>query len=109
MGLGIALSLAGGSTALAAVEANPSPERIRPELLQANAQALGITVPVLKTQMKAKTLYQIAKDKGMSKSAFRKKVASQLQAMINNGTIKGAMAKYYSKTIQWSNTSANKD
>jgi aminopeptidase N len=96
------------AAALKNTDTNPLPKHIQPELLQAYAGALGMTTDSLSQTLNAKnTLYSIAKSKGLTKKAFRKKVADQLQAMINKGTIKGEMASYYQHTIQWANSNGN--
>lgn len=88
---------------------NPTFAHLKPELLKAYTTVLGLTSDQLKAEMDNKTIYQIAKSKGMKKAAFRKQVGENLQAEINAGRITGAKAKYYTDYIKWTNSPANKD
>jgi|GEM_PF-3244144 len=88
---------------------HPTTKHIRPELLKAYAGALAMDVTALKQELDSgKNLYKTAKSKSMNKRQFRVKVGEQLQAMIRSGELKGAKARFYSQTVNWSKSAANK-
>lgn len=72
-----------------------------PEMLQAQANALGITVDQLKLDLQNKqTPRQIATSQGLTIAQFNQKIAQQLQTMIQNGTITGDKVTFFNRIIQ---------
>lgn len=72
-----------------------------PEMLQAQANALGITVDQLKQDLQNKqTPRQIATAQGLTIAQFNQKLAQQLQTMIQNGTITGDKVTFFNRIIQ---------
>lgn len=74
--------------------------KMAPELLQAQANVLGMTTTDLQTALKNKqTLKSLVEAKGMTVEDFHQKVNEQIKAMIANGTITGKQADFYQKML----------
>jgi len=76
------VGLAAASLALAPSLANAQGANGRgyQNSLDRKAKVLGIDAEKLKTQLKTKSLFDIAKDKGMSKEQFQQKMAQSAEA-----------------------------
>lgn len=78
--------------------------KMAPELLQAQANVLGMTTDELQTALKNKQKMQdIVTSKGMTMEQFHQKVNEQIKQMIADGKITGNQAAFYQKMLDHEN------